>query len=106
MWRRFKESYLQFKHDAPGQRFQNLHRRWHREGKARGATVLWILAAIILIAGGFFLGLVPGIPGFVLGFLGIGILAAQIRPVAKWSDRTELAMRKFIGKFRRRVKHS
>ncbi|MNC99612.1 hypothetical protein D3C83_179580 [compost metagenome] len=65
-----------------------------------------VILAIILIAGGFFLGFIPGVPGFVLGFVGIGILAAQFRQVAKACDRLEVAARKLLGKFRRRVKHS
>jgi hypothetical protein len=106
MSRRLKETYLKFKHDPPGERFKNLYRRWHQEGKGPVGTVLAIVAAVVLMAGGFFLGFIPGLPGFVLGFLGIGILAAQIHPVANWCDRFELVVRRLIGKFRRRVKHS
>jgi hypothetical protein len=106
MWRRLKETYLRFKQDPPGERFKNLYRRWHQEGRGPGGTVLAIVAAVVLFAGGFFLGFIPGLPGFVLGFLGIGILAAQIRPVARWCDRFELLVRRLIAKFRHRVKHS
>jgi hypothetical protein len=106
MWRRLKKSYLKFKQDSPGQRFKNLHGRWHEEGKGPAGTVLAVILATILIAGGFFLGFIPGVPGFVLGFVGLGILATQFRQVAKWCDGLEVAARKLVGKFRRREKHS
>jgi hypothetical protein len=78
----------------------NLHRRLHRRRSGPLVTISVIALGIVLLAGGFFLGLVPGVPGFVLGFLGIALIAAQVRPLAKWVDRTEAAMRRLVQKVR------
>jgi hypothetical protein len=103
MLKRVKDGYFAFIHDLPGERFANLHDRWHRGGKGPVTTVIGVVLGIVLIAAGFFLGLVPGIPGIILGVLGFGLIAAQFRPLARKFDQAEIALRKFLKKCRRRL---
>ena len=90
--KKLKDGYRQFVHDIPGERFVNLHHRWHGKGRGPG-TIIGFVTGIILIVVGILLGLVPGVPGIVLGFLGLGVIAAQSRLLAKKLDRAEVALR-------------
>jgi len=94
MWEKLKHSYRQFKEDEPGERFVNTHRRWREHSHGLAATVIIIVSGVVLIAGGFLLGLVPGVPGIVLGLLGFALIAARFRRMAIWLDWCETKVRK------------
>jgi hypothetical protein len=105
MWKKLKRSYLQFKEDEPGERFLNAHDRWKEHSNGPVATVLIVLAGVVLIAGGLFLGLIPGVPGIVLGLLGFALIATRFRRMAIWLDWSEAKVRGLWNKCRRRMAH-
>ena len=105
MWKRLKRGYRQFKKDEPGERFVDAHDRWREYSNGPVATVLILVAGAVLIAGGLFLGLVPGVPGIVLGLLGFALIATRFRRMAIWLDWSEVKIRKAWNKRRRAVAH-
>jgi hypothetical protein len=105
MWKNLRRGYRQFKVDEPGERFLNLYERWRERSKGPAATVLIVLAGVVLIAGGLFLGLVPGVPGIVLGLLGFALIATRFRRMAIWLDWAEVKMKGIWNKCRRRLAH-
>jgi hypothetical protein len=60
------------------------------------------MIALVLIAVGALLALVPGVPGIVLGVLGLGLIAVRFRRVAIWLDWSEMKCRGIWREFRRR----
>jgi hypothetical protein len=102
MFKKLKHGYRQFADDEPGERFLNMHDRWNRRTKSPVVNVLAVIVGLILIAGGFFLGLVPGAPGIVLGLLGFALIAARFRRLAVWLDWAEVKCRKWGQKWRKR----
>jgi uncharacterized protein (TIGR02611 family) len=86
-WRRFKES-------EQGHRFQDRHRR-HQENRRGGFdpwTLLSIGGGILVVVGGLIAVPDPG-PGWVITFLGLGLIAGGFRPVARFMDRAEVNLR-------------
>lgn len=104
-WTRIKDDYRQFVKDQPGERFMNLHRRLHARRKGPAVNAAGIIAGVVLIAAGVLLALVPGVPGIVLGVLGVALIAAQFPVLARACDRSEIAARRFV-KNRRSVSSS
>lgn len=82
-------------HDPAGQRFKKFFVRIH--GLGVGVLLGGILLGILLTATGFLLGFVPGVPGIVLGFAGVGLIAAQFKSSAQFADRLEITLRKFLS---------
>jgi O-antigen/teichoic acid export membrane protein len=105
MWNKLKRGYRQFKEDEPGARFLNTYQRSREHSKGPAATILIIVAGALLIVGGFFLGLVPGVPGIVLGLLGFALIATRFRRMAKWLDWTEVKVRRIWQRWRRVMAH-
>jgi UPF0716 family protein affecting phage T7 exclusion len=97
---KIKRAYQQFKEDAPGERFLNLYQRRQQQSKGPVATVLIVIVGLVLIVGGFLLGLIPGVPGIVLGVLGVALIATRFRRMAVWMDRAEVKLRKLWRKCR------
>jgi uncharacterized protein (TIGR02611 family) len=86
-WRRFKES-------EQSHRFQDRHRR-HQENRRGGFdpwTLLRIGGGIFVVVGGLIAVPGPG-PGWVITFLGLGLIAGEFRPVARFMDRAEVNLR-------------
>jgi len=102
MWNKLKRSYRQFQKDEPGERFLNTYERSREHSKGPLATILIIVAGAVLIVGGFLLGLIPGVPGIVLGLVGFALIATRSRRIAIGLDWTEVKVRS-IGKRCRRV---
>ena len=100
LWTKLKKEARRFKKDPSGKRFQNLHERLHSKGGKLPMMLLGLVLGVVLIACGVLLGLVPGVPGVVLVVLGIALIASQFRPLAKWCDIADLAIREFIIKIR------
>ncbi len=101
MWDRIKHGFQELKNDAPGERFVNAHHRWHVHTQGYFATVCIVVLALVLIAGGGFLGFVPGAPGVVLVILGCALIGTRFRRVAIWLDWIELKLRKTWRRLRR-----
>jgi hypothetical protein len=105
MWKRLKRGYVQFKEDEPGERFVDAHDHWKEYSSGPVATVLIIVAGAVLMVGGLLLGLVPGVPGIVLGLLGFALIATRFRRIAIWLDWSEVRIRRAWQKCRRGVAH-
>jgi hypothetical protein len=101
MFRKLKDGYRRFKIDQPGERFIHLHQRWHSEARGVLINVLAVVIGAVLIVAGVLFGLVPGVPGIVLVVLGIGVIAAQFRRLARILDRVEISLRRACRKCRR-----
>ena len=91
---RSKASWQQFKAGKPGHRFQD---RYHQRQEAQGhqmKSVLRIFLGAVLAVGSLFLAPLPG-PGFATVFLGLAILAGELRPAARFLDWAEVRLRRF-----------
>ena len=95
-WTRIKEGYCRFVRNQPGERFMNLHRRWHARRKGPAVTAAGIIVGAVLIVAGGLLALVPGVPGIVPGIAGVALIAAQFPMLARACDRSEVAVRRFV----------
>jgi hypothetical protein len=98
---KIKQAYRQFASDQPGQRFVHLYERRGRKGKQLWLCVVAVSSGILLILMGSFLSLVPGVPGIVLGALGLALIATRFRRVAIWVDWGEVKARQWLRKWRR-----
>ena len=88
-----KEHWNDLKHGKPGKRFQDHYNKYHDEsGGHFGRKALFIgLGALIVAAGIFFLP-APG-PGFLIIFLGGGLMAQESLVAARVLDWCELRVR-------------
>ena len=93
-WNKLKRRCVQVKKDEAGKRFLNAYERSRRHSKSSVANILLIISGAVLVIGGFLLGLVPGVPGIVLGVLGLGLIATRFRRMAIGLDWAELKMRR------------
>ena len=86
-WRRFKES-------EQGNRFQDRYQRHqeNRRGTFDPRMLLSIGGGILVVVGGLIAVPGPG-PGWVITFLGLGLIAGEFRPVARFMDRAEVNLR-------------
>ena len=88
-----RESIQELRDGEPGERFQEHYRR-RQQGK-RSMVRRWLFlggGTIVILAGIFFLP-APG-PGFVIIFLGGGLVAQESLVAAKALDWTEVRLRK------------
>ena len=100
MFDKLKLDYRLLKRGPPGVRFLNIYHHQHAPGSGL-RTVVAVVISVILMVGGLLLGLVPGVPGIVLGLIGVALLAAQFRVLAKCLDRLELRLRRLLKKRQR-----
>ena len=100
MWKKIKRGYQEFKEDDPGERFLKTYERWREHSTGPIATILIIVIGTVMIVAGFLLGLVPGVPGIVLGLLGAALIAARFRRMAVWLDWGEIKLREVWRKWR------
>jgi uncharacterized protein (TIGR02611 family) len=86
-WRRFKES-------EAGHRFQDRYRRHQENRRSRfdARMFLSIGGGILVVVGGLIAVPGPG-PGWVIIFLGLGLIAGEFLPVARFLDRAEVKLR-------------
>ena len=91
-----KEHWKDLKEGNPGKRFQDHYRKYHESGGNRMRKVLFIgIGALIVAAGVFFLP-APG-PGFLIIFLGGGLMAQESLRAAKVLDWMELRVRRIAN---------
>lgn len=89
-----KRNWSELSRDPPGRRFQNRHKRQDKRGSGMSRT-LKLTAAIVLIAAGIVLLVIPG-PGSVLILVGAALLAEESKIVARFMDRVEVRVRQWI----------
>ena len=83
-----KQDWLNFKHDAPGRRFQaGFDRRQKRRGRTWSPSRLAKLTlGIALMIGGPIVGMVPGPGGIIVFGAGLLLFGSEFRPIAKTLD--------------------
>jgi hypothetical protein len=90
-----KQEWRRFKHDEPGQRFeQHYERMQHRSTALRLST---LIIGIVLVAVGLALCFIPG-PGTPLLVFGLALIGARWRWLSRQLDKAEVALRR---KYRR-----
>lgn len=99
MNQRLGKSWRQFRESEPGRRFQDRYeRRQNAEsGKLDPRKILNVALGIALILAGLFMVIFPG-PGWLTVFLGLGFIAGEFRPVARFMDRLEVWARELLQK--------
>jgi uncharacterized protein (TIGR02611 family) len=106
MIERVKESWWHFKGSEPGRRFQDgyRHRRRVSSGRFGLGTVLYIVGGVAIMTVGIVA--VPGPdPGWLIFFLGFGLIAGEFLPFARFMDWAEVRLRRLarwaIGRWTR-----
>ncbi len=86
-WRRFKES-------KPGHRFQDRyhHRQQGSSGRFNPRAIFGIVGGILVVLGGVIAVPGPG-PGWLIIFLGLGMLSGESKLVARFMDWGEMRLR-------------
>lgn len=92
---RIDNSWQRFIHDKPGQRFQNRYERRQRRAKKSHIVVkiLYIILGTVVAVGSLVLAPLPG-PGWGTVFVGLMILAGEVRLVAIFLDWLEVRLRR------------
>ena len=85
-----------------GRRFQDYHRCRMKRSRSSLRSGVHIVLGLVLIVAGAFLGLVPVVPGFLLGVPGIALIGGEFQVTARLLDRWEPAVRRFVQKVRGR----
>ena len=88
-----KEHWQDLKEGKPGKRFQDHYRKYHESGGNRMRKVLFIGIGALIVAAGIFFLPAPG-PGFLIIFLGGGLMAQESLRAAKVLDWMELRLRR------------
>lgn len=98
-----KEDVQRLVRAEPGRRFTG-HYRQHRlrEGRRESAlrSGVFIAFGLLLLLCGLLLSIPPGVPGFLLWLPGLVLMVARLKGFAVLLDRSELAVRKLLGKYR------
>ena len=95
MIRKLREQWRELRRAPPGKRFFLRYERRKRERKSPVARIGWTALAVVLIIAGIIALPLPG-PGFIPIGIGLALLAQESAAVARFCDRTELAIRKLI----------
>ena len=93
MLQKLKESWRELKEAEPGERFTQHYERRQRSGRSGARKPLFIGGGVLVMAAGIFFLPAPG-PGFLILFLGAGMIAQESRPAARSLDRVELLVRR------------
>jgi uncharacterized protein (TIGR02611 family) len=98
----FLEDWRELLRGQPGKRFQARYERAKREQRCgAGKRVILIVAALICVAIGIVLVVMPG-PAFVFFILAGGLLATESQTVARFMDWSEVSIRKVVAWAKRR----
>jgi uncharacterized protein (TIGR02611 family) len=92
MFQGIKDHWQDLKAGQPGQRFQDHFERRHESGSNPLRKVLFIGGGALIVAAGIFFLPAPG-PGFVIIFLGGGLIAQESKAAAKVLDWCEVRIR-------------
>lgn len=95
MIEKIRESWQSFKESEPGQRFKDRYRRRQqsKSGKFDLGLVVSVLGGILIVLGGIVAVPGPG-PGWLIVFLGLGLVAGEFRPIARFMDWAEVRLRR------------
>lgn len=91
MVQRIKNSWHTFRQSEPGQRFQDRYRRRQEltQGRWNWRALLSVVLGLAVIVVGLFLVPAPG-PGWLITFVGLGLMASEFAPLAQALDWAEL----------------
>ncbi len=88
MIERTKQSWHAFKDSDPGRRFQDRYdRRQHAEHGG------WTMGAMLNVGLGVAIALAGLLLGWIITFLGLGLLGSEFAPLARALDRAEVKLR-------------
>jgi uncharacterized membrane protein YbaN (DUF454 family) len=93
MLQQLKQSWREFKHSAPGRRFQELYQRRQRSRRGGAKRVLFIVGGLLIIAGGVVSFPIPGVPSELIIVAGLAIFAQGSKRAARILDWIELRLR-------------
>ena len=93
MLKRLKQAWREFKHSAPGRRFQELYQRRQRSRRGGAKRLLYIVFGLLIIAGGIVSFPVPGIPSELIIVTGLAVFAQGSLRAARILDWLELRLR-------------
>ena len=92
MLQAIKEHWNDLKRGKPGKRFQDHYHHSHESRGHIGRKLLFLGGGALIVAAGIFFLPAPG-PGFVIIFLGGGMMAQESETAAKVLDWSELRVR-------------
>ena len=98
MIERGKNKWHEFKESEPGERFHDRYNRRQETSHGRWdkGSVINIALGIVLVAVGVLLVPAPG-PGFIVAFVGLGLLGSEFAPTARALDWAEVKGRAVAG---------
>jgi uncharacterized protein (TIGR02611 family) len=96
MLQALKEHWRDLKQGRPGHRFQDHYRNRHEAGGNKLRKALYLGVGGLIVAAGIFFLPAPG-PGFVIIFLGGGIMAQESLVAARLLDWCELRVRRVMN---------
>jgi uncharacterized protein (TIGR02611 family) len=88
---RIKDHWQDFKRGRPGHRFQERYRRRDRQGHGLFAKAVYLVSGFGLLVAGIILMPAPG-PGFLVVFVGAGLIAKESHAAARVLDWIELRL--------------
>lgn len=92
----FRDQWRELKRSRPGQRFQNRYHRARQNKSSAGKRIAWIAAAVVCIAIGIVLMVIPG-PAILFFLAAGGVLATESLAVARALDWSELRLRGLLN---------
>jgi uncharacterized protein (TIGR02611 family) len=95
MFGALKEHWRDLKRGKPGKRFQDHYKNRHESGGNRMRKVLYLGIGALIVAAGIFFLPAPG-PGFIIIFLGGGLMAQESLAAAKTLDWCEVRVRRVM----------
>ena len=98
---RVKEHWHEFTRSRPGRRFQDRYKRRRSEGHSLVAKAFSLTAGVALFLLGLVLLPAPG-PGFLVVFIGAGMIAEESFVAAKALDWTEVRLRRIAARLTKR----
>lgn len=97
MIEKMRETWQSFKESEPGHRFKDRYRRrqQNKSGRFDLGVIVSVLGGILIVLGGIVAVPGPG-PGWLIVFLGLGLVAGEFRPIARFMDWAEVRLRRLI----------
>lgn len=92
-----KRSWIRFKADPPGKRFQQQFKRRHEVARTPPQKALVVGGGVLLTGVGIVLFFLPG-PGVLFVLLGAVLIAQQSLTAARALDWTEIRLRKLLAR--------
>ena len=90
-----KSHWHDLKEGRPGKRFQDHYKKRHESGSSPWRKALFLGGGALIVAAGIFFLPAPG-PGFLIIFLGGGLMAQESRHAARLLDWAEVKVRAVV----------